>query len=113
MSEVYRACHIVVLPSLAEGLPTALVEASACGRPILASDTPGCNEVVISGVNGLLVPPEDPITLASALTTLLNDKNLRKQMGEAGRRIVLEKFTDDIINAKTYSVYESNFTFSK
>jgi glycosyltransferase involved in cell wall biosynthesis len=60
MREVYRQSHIVTLPSLGEGVPTALLEAAACGRPIVATDVAGCRDVVIHGRNGLLVPPNDP-----------------------------------------------------
>jgi glycosyltransferase involved in cell wall biosynthesis len=85
MRSVYAACIVVTLPSLGEGIPTVLLEAAACGRPLVATDVPGCRDVVQEGVNGLLVPPQDPAALAEALHTLLIDEKLRARMGAAGR----------------------------
>jgi glycosyltransferase involved in cell wall biosynthesis len=105
MRAVFAACHIVTLPSLGEGIPTVLLEAAACARPIVAADTAGCRDIVQDGVNGLLVPPKDPQSLANALTALLKDKSLRRRMGEAGRGFVLERFSDKKINEETLAVY--------
>jgi len=107
MRATYAACWVVTLPSLGEGLPTTLLEAAACGRPLVATDVPGCREVVENGVNGLLVPPANPMALAEALERLLRDPVLRQQMGTAARRRVEERFSDAIINARTLEVYES------
>ena len=64
MPQVYADCHIVCLPSFyGEGVPRALIEAAACARPIVTTDTPGCREVVHDGDNGLLVPPRSPAAL--------------------------------------------------
>ena len=105
MLSVYQNCSIVTLPSLGEGLPTVLIEASACARPIVTTDVAGCRDVVNNGVNGLLVPPNQPKALAQALETLLNDPDQRLRMGKAGRRIVLGRFTDKQVNQETLSVY--------
>jgi glycosyltransferase involved in cell wall biosynthesis len=59
MPAVYQAAHIVCLPSYREGLPKALLEAAASGRPIVATDVPGCREIVRHDENGLLVPARD------------------------------------------------------
>ena len=67
MPDVMRESHIFALPSYREGLPTAVVEAAACGRPVVATDVPGCREVVIDGENGFLVPAKNPQALAEAL----------------------------------------------
>ncbi len=67
MQGIFARCHIVVLPSFHEGVPTGLLEAAACGRPIVASDIPGCRTAVIDGITGLLVPPRQAEPLAAAL----------------------------------------------
>lgn len=106
MRTVYQSCNIVTLPSFGEGLPTVLIEAAACGRPIVTTDVPGCREVVTHGVNGLLVPPNDPAALANALETLINNPVLRAEMGAAGRQIALERFAEQKIINQTYAIYQ-------
>jgi glycosyltransferase involved in cell wall biosynthesis len=105
MLDVYRQSHIVTLPSLGEGVPTALLEAAACARPIVATAVPGCRDVVIDGRNGFLVPPNDPEALSEALERLILDSGLRARMGAAGREIVLEKYTSSRVNAATLEIY--------
>ncbi len=106
MNEAYGKCHIVALPThYAEGLPISLTEAAACGRPIVATRVPGCVDFVADGHNGLLVPPNDPVALAEALEKLATDAELRQRMGQAGRQLVLEKYTDEYVNSATYAVY--------
>jgi glycosyltransferase involved in cell wall biosynthesis len=106
MHRVYQQSHIVTLPTMyGEGVPTTLLEGAACGRPLVASDVPGCRHVVIDGCNGYLVPPNDPQTLAEALERLARDKALRDKMGAAARKLILEKFTQSRINAATLDVY--------
>jgi glycosyltransferase involved in cell wall biosynthesis len=112
MLSVYQRSNIVVLPSFGEGLPTVLIEAAACARPIVATDVAGCRDVVIHNVNGLLVPVDHAESLAIALETLLRQPEMCVLMGEAGRKMVLEKFTDKIINNKTLLVY-NQLLFSK
>ncbi len=106
MNAVYQKSHIVTLPSMYEGVPTALLEAAACGRPLVATDISGCRAIVNDGVNGFLVPLNDPTALALALEKLIVDKELRLQMGESGRRMVLDQFTDSFINDQTFAVYQ-------
>jgi glycosyltransferase involved in cell wall biosynthesis len=105
MRAVYARCHIVALPSFHEGVPAGLLEAAACARPIVASDIPGCRTVVIDGETGLLVPVEQPGPLAQALERLLSDPDLRGRMGQAGRRRILQNFTQPHINQQTVEVY--------
>ena len=85
MPGLLASAHIVCLPSYREGMPKALLEASAAGRPIVTSDTTGCRDVVRHGDNGLLVPVGDSARLADALATLLTDPGLRASMGRQGR----------------------------
>jgi glycosyltransferase involved in cell wall biosynthesis len=105
MPEVYRHAAIVTLPSLGEGLPTVLLEAAACGRPIVATDVPGCREAVVDGQTGFLVPPNDPIALAAALNKLIIDPDLRHRLGQNGRQRVVDNFSGEQIVAETMQVY--------
>ncbi|HTJ00117.1 MAG TPA: glycosyltransferase family 4 protein [Dongiaceae bacterium] len=88
---------IVVLPTWAkwrmEGCPVALIEAMSCGRACVATDIPGSRDIIESGRNGLLVPPEDHAALAAALRQLVAAPDLRTQLGQAARQRVLERFT--------------------
>jgi glycosyltransferase involved in cell wall biosynthesis len=83
----------VVLPSRSEGLPNAILEAMAAGRPVVASAVGGVPDVVTDGVTGLLVPPEDPAALAAALTRLADDPALADRMGVAARRAAETDFS--------------------
>ena len=105
MPEVLGKCHIVALPSYGEGIPKALIEAAAAGKPIVATDVAGCRDVVQDGVNGLLVAPRDVEQLAGAIRRLASDASLRGRMGEAGRARVLKEFADEHINRETLWVY--------
>lgn len=105
MREVFSSCHIVALPSLGEGLPTILLEAASSGRPIVATDVPGCRDVVANGVNGLTVPPQDASALADAMETLILHPEQRRVMGLAGRSLVVERFSSEKVNQATYAVY--------
>lgn len=96
---------ISCLPSYREGLPKSLLESLAMGLPCIATDVPGCREVVIDGVNGLLVPARDPSALANAIDRLLRDPSLRHQFGEASRKMAVEQFAKDIVNQQTLDLY--------
>ena len=106
MENVYQHAHIVTLPTYGEGVPTVLLEAAACGRPLVATDIPGCREVVIDGETGFLVPPDDPAALAAALERLATDPALRGRMGAAARALVTRKFTQEQVNRTTLEVYQ-------
>lgn len=93
MPAIYAKADIFCLPSYREGVPSALLEACASGLPIVATDVPGCRDVVSHGVNGLLAPPRDAQALANAIEGLLSDPSLRDRMGQAGRQIAVEKFS--------------------
>ncbi len=95
--EHYQRDTINVLPSYMEGLPTTVLEAMACEMPVVATDVSGTNEAVIDSINGILIPPKNPEKLANALLKLLNDENLRRNMGKNGRNYIERKFTWDKI----------------
>lgn len=104
--DVWKAAHIAVLPSRREGLPKSLLEAAACGRPIVATDVPGCREIARPDINALLVPPDDPQALADAIQRLAQDAGLRVRFGAAGRKLVEDKYSAERIGAATVSVYD-------
>jgi glycosyltransferase involved in cell wall biosynthesis len=105
---VWRRAAIAVLPSTyGEGVPKALLEAAACARPIIASDVPGCREIVRPGETGLLVPPRDTQALAEAIAALAGDPMRRKAMGRAGRELAECEFGEDIVASETLAVYDA------
>jgi glycosyltransferase involved in cell wall biosynthesis len=107
MRKAYHQSHIVVLPSFYEGVSTALLEAAACAKPIVATDIPGCRAVVRHGENGFLVPVNDAHACAAALEKLVVEPELRKQMGMNGRKRMLDDFTDQDVNYRTIAVYHT------
>lgn len=102
---IWARSHIAALPSHREGLPKSLLEAASCGRPIVATDVPGCREVAVDDLNALLVPVDDAHALAAALERLARDAELRKRLGAAGRRLVEEQFSAARIGEETVKVY--------
>jgi glycosyltransferase involved in cell wall biosynthesis len=107
MNEVYAQAAIVCLPSYREGLPKTLIEAAACGRPIVTSDVPGCREVVRHGENGLLVPVRDVGALAEALFDLVKNPQTRSQMGIRSRAIAEKEFSMELVISQTLSLYQT------
>lgn len=105
MPAALAAASVVVLPSRREGLPKVLLEAAACARPMVATDVPGCREVVRPGVNGLLVPPDDGPALAEAVGRLLDAPALRRDFGAAARAMAEREFAEEIVVARTMELY--------
>lgn len=99
------ACDVLVQPSLTEGMPNAVLEAMARGRPVVASGVGGLLELVKDGETGLLVPPGEPEPLAAALLRLLGDLAFRASLGEAGRRRVEAHFSVEAMTRATEAVY--------
>lgn len=107
MPNVLALSHVVCLPTLyGEGVPKILIEAAAAGRPIVATDAPGCREIVQNGGNGLLVPPRDQKALAAAINKLITDPSLRKQMGKRGRELVRHEYSVSMVIENTLFVYQ-------
>ncbi len=106
MIGVYRRAAIVCLPTTyREGVPTVLLEAAACRRPVVATEMPGCREAVEPGRTGFLVPPGNSAALAEALESLLTDPDLRRALGEAGRRKVEQELSVEEVVASTLDIY--------
>lgn len=101
----YAQAHIVTLPSYREGLPKSLIEAAACGRPVVTTDVPGCRDAIEPGVSGVLVPPRDARALAAAVAALAEDEALRTRMGDAGRALAERDFGLDRIVRAHLDVY--------
>lgn len=107
MPSIYAKSTIVCLPSYGEGLPNVLTEAGASGRAVVATDVPGCRDVIRHEANGLLVPPRDATALAAAIRRLLEDTALRRRLGSVGRQRAVHEFSHEVIMASTLSLYEA------
>jgi glycosyltransferase involved in cell wall biosynthesis len=105
MAPVWQASSMAVLPSYREGMPRALLEAAACGRPLVATDVPGCRDLVRNGDNGLLVPVRDAHALADAIAMLARDSDARNRMGARARELVEAFYSDDIVVAQMLALY--------
>jgi glycosyltransferase involved in cell wall biosynthesis len=102
---LHKAFDIFVMSSVTEGLGTSLLDAMAAGKPIVATRTGGIPEVVVDGETGILVPPRNHAAMADALVRLLQDEELAKRMGEAGRRRACTKFSAERMVQETLNVY--------
>jgi len=102
---VWARSHVAVLPSRREGLPMSLLEAAACGRPMIATDVPGCREIVRPGFDGVLVPADDAEALAGAIAQLLNNADLRAHYARNARAIAVNEFSTDHVAAAIIALY--------
>lgn len=101
------AADIFTLPSYTEGLPNALMEAMAAGKPAVATDVPGCRDLIRHGETGLLVPPHNAAALRDALAALCDDAALRRRLGAAARRWVREHHDWSKVVRAWADVYET------
>jgi glycosyltransferase involved in cell wall biosynthesis len=106
MPKVLASATVVVLPSYREGLPKALLEAAACGRPVVTTDVPGCRDAIEPGVTGVLVPVRNSDVLAQAIENLLTNHDTREAMGLAGRRLAVQEFDVNAVVDKHLAIYE-------
>jgi glycosyltransferase involved in cell wall biosynthesis len=104
---VWRTHHVALFLSYREGVPRALLEAAAAGRPIVTTDVVGCREVVRDGIEGILVPPGDIDAAAHALIRLADDKAMRARMGAAANARFRERFTVDAVKNAVRDLYRS------
>jgi len=105
IADIWRQAHIALLPSYREGFPKSLLEAAACGRAMIASDVPGCREIVRPGSTGLLVPLQNGAALAEAIETLAQAPAMRRSMGAAARLLVETEFSNARIAAQMQDLY--------
>jgi glycosyltransferase involved in cell wall biosynthesis len=105
--ELWRQCHIAALASVGgEGVPLSLVEAAACGRPLVATEVPGSRDIARAGLNASLAPPASPPRLADALEGLIRDSALRERFAAESRRIAESVFSSDRVLAATLALYD-------
>ncbi len=108
VAAVLAQAHIAVLPSRGgEGLPKSLLEAAACGLPLIAGDVPGCRDIVRDDQTGILVPPGDADALADAISRLARDPALRAFMGKNARVLVKERYSEAIFVKRMTGLYRS------
>ena len=105
ISSLWARAHIAVLPSRREGLPMSLLEAAACGRPLVSTDVPGCREIARADETGLLVPPDDAPALAAVIAKLAASTGLRARYGAAARRLAVDRFSAAAIGRQTVELY--------
>lgn len=102
-----KQCHIVAFPSYyKEGLPKSLIEANAVGRPIITTDSIGCRDTVDDGVNGFIIPIKDSEILAQKLAILIDNKDLRLQMGRKAREFAERDFSIENVVARHLEIYK-------
>lgn len=108
VAEVWRTHHIAMLLTwYREGVPRSLIEAAACGRPIVTTDSPGCRDLVRDGQEGILVPLRDVEAAARALVELAGDADLRAHLGRSAHARFEERFTEAEVRRRVGSVYAS------
>lgn len=107
VQHLLRAIDLLVLPSISEGLPNVILEAMACGKPVVASNVGGIPEAVRPGQNGLLVAPRDVDGLAQAMEQLVALPEKRRELGQQGRRIVEQEFSLQSQVSRFEQLYES------
>ena len=106
--KLFSLSHIVTMPSFyGEGVPKVLIEAAACGRPIVTTDNPGCRDAVIDSTTGLLVPIKDSNALAMALFSLLSDDDRRIKMGQQARQFAVKEFDVNNVVLRHLEIYDS------
>ena len=107
MPNLINKSHVVIMPTTyQEGIPRIIIEALACGRPVITTNVAGCNEIITNGVNGIIIPINDPVSLAEAIIKLVNNPELREIMGKKGREIFLKKYSNSIVFKYTFNTYQ-------
>jgi glycosyltransferase involved in cell wall biosynthesis len=104
--DLLAAADLLVLPSLYEGLPVSVLEAMAAERPVVATAIGGTDEAITSEQSGLLVPPRDPIALASAIRRLQADPTLARRLAAAGRARVEREFSSEVTAGHVMRIYD-------
>jgi glycosyltransferase involved in cell wall biosynthesis len=108
VATLLATCHLALLPTYyREGFPKSLLEAAACGLPVVATDVTGCRDICQDGVNGLLIPPRDPEAIVDAVAHLADDPELRSRFGRESRRLVETRFSEEIVVEQTMDLYRT------
>ena len=111
MSRVWRRAHVAALPARScEGVPQSLLEAAAFGRPLIATDVPGCRDLVVHEKTGLLVPVDDAAALAAAILRLMRAPPQRVRFGVAARRLVDGRYSDSVVGPAAVALYRGLLT---
>lgn len=98
VSEILSECDCLVLPSYREGLPRSILEACAMGLPVIATDVPGCRDIITDNYNGILCEPKNTKSLSDAIQKMLNiPEDKRDQMGKNGRARVEKSYDENIV----------------
>jgi glycosyltransferase involved in cell wall biosynthesis len=105
VAALWRSVHVAVLPSHREGLPLSLLQAAACGRPLIATDVPGCREIARPDHNALLVPVDDSEALAQAIDRLALAPDLRRRFGGASRLLAEREFSTQRVGRDLIALY--------
>jgi glycosyltransferase involved in cell wall biosynthesis len=107
VNKLFSATNIVVFPSYyGEGLPKVLIEAAACGRAVITSDSPGCRDAVLDGETGVIVPVKDPLALSQAILMFAENRGLAEKMGKAGREFANMTFSLDSVVSLHMKIYK-------
>jgi glycosyltransferase involved in cell wall biosynthesis len=112
VDRILCATDIYVITSVVEGLNLSVLEAMACGMPIVGTDVKGISDIVVDKKNGFLVPLNDVDTLANAILTLADNKELSERMGRSGRQLAEQKYSVQTMVDNTARVYEDLFSIS-
>jgi len=108
VASMLNGCHLALLPTYyKEGFPKSLLEAAACGLPIIATDVTGCREICRDEANGLLIPPRDVDAIVAAVSRLADDPDLRARFGRESRRLVEDYFSEEIVVDQTMELYRT------
>jgi glycosyltransferase involved in cell wall biosynthesis len=108
-ADLISSFDVFVLPSLWEGLPFVLIEAAALGKPIVATDVEGNNEVITEGETGLLIPAQNPEALAAAVIGLLRDRQMAERLAASAKKLILPRFTLARMVRETEELYLSTW----
>lgn len=108
MALIWPQVHLALQPTIGgEGLPVSLLEASACARALIATDVPGCRDVVVHDTNGLLIPERDPKALAAAIMALALDPARCEKMGGESRNRAVSRFSSAHVTEAVYALYKT------
>ena len=107
ISSIIKKSTIVVLPSYREGFPKILMEAAACGRPVITTNVPGCKDVIVNDITGILVPPRNHVALAKAIKNLCDNRKKLEKIGTAARKHALKNFDINHVVARHLHIYKS------